>query len=126
MKCSHDWEAERSMLRRIKPEQVRLGMFVEAVDGNWSGQKFWRSRFLLDSPRDLEILRASSVDGVIINTFKKGCPPFSVEKECHRIAERAGRAGIADDQTVKAAHQLDLRRSENGQINSSRHGSAGC
>ncbi|WP_373694497.1 DUF3391 domain-containing protein [Rhizobium sp. AN63] len=64
------------MLRRIKPEQVRLGMFVEAVDGNWSGQKFWRSRFLLDSPRDLEILRASSVDGVIINTFKKGCPPL--------------------------------------------------
>ncbi|NSZ66564.1 HD-GYP domain-containing protein (plasmid) [Agrobacterium tumefaciens] len=76
------------MLRRIKPEQVRLGMFIEAVDGNWDGKKFWRSRFLLDSPRDLEILRASSVDGVIINTIKKGYPaPLASKKNVTELPE---------------------------------------
>ncbi|SCX35591.1 HD-GYP domain-containing protein [Agrobacterium rosae] len=56
------------MLKRIKPTQVRLGMFIEAVDGEWERQPFWRSRFLLDNPDDVMTLKASGVKGVIINT----------------------------------------------------------
>lgn len=56
------------MLRRIKPEQVRLGMFIEGIDGHWQEQRFWRSRFLLDRPNDLESLKRSGVAGVIIDT----------------------------------------------------------
>ncbi|NTC82474.1 DUF3391 domain-containing protein [Agrobacterium tumefaciens] len=55
------------MLKRIKPKQVSLGMLIEAIDGTWKGQPFWRSRFLLNRPEDVEALKASGVKKVIIN-----------------------------------------------------------
>jgi HD-GYP domain-containing protein (c-di-GMP phosphodiesterase class II) len=60
------------MLKRIKPTQVRLGMYIEAVEGSWAGQLFWRSRFLLSRPYDLEMLTAGSVDAIVINTDEGG------------------------------------------------------
>ncbi|WP_312808338.1 HD-GYP domain-containing protein [Agrobacterium cavarae] len=56
------------MLKRINPIQVRLGMFVEAIDGEWIGQPFWRSRFLLDNVNDMRSLKLSGVRSVTINT----------------------------------------------------------
>lgn len=56
------------MLKHIRPEQVRLGMLVEAIDGDWKGKRFWRTRFLLSCPNDLQALQASSVNDIIINT----------------------------------------------------------
>lgn len=56
------------MLKHIKPKQVRLGMFIESVDGDWKGQRFWRNRFLLNRLEDAEALRSSDVDDVVINT----------------------------------------------------------
>ncbi|KRA05315.1 HD-GYP domain-containing protein [Rhizobium sp. Root564] len=58
------------MLKRIKPDEIHLGMFIEAIDGNWKGQRFWRSRFLLASPEEADTLRASRVEWVVINTEK--------------------------------------------------------
>ncbi len=55
------------MLKHIKPEQVRLGMFIERIDGDWKGQRFWRSRFLLDCPKDVEALRACGATDIVIN-----------------------------------------------------------
>lgn len=54
------------MLKHIKPQQVRLGMFIESVNGDWNGQRFWRSRFLLDCPKDTEALRSSDADDIVI------------------------------------------------------------
>jgi hypothetical protein len=34
------------MLKRIKPGQVSLGMFIQEITGRWERQPFWRSRFL--------------------------------------------------------------------------------
>ena len=56
------------MLKRIKPEQVQLGMFIESVDGIWVGTSFWRSRFLLACPKDVDKLKASKAKGIVINT----------------------------------------------------------
>lgn len=56
------------MLKHIKPEHVRLGMFIESVDGDWNGQRFWKSRFLLDCPKDVEALGSSDAADIVINT----------------------------------------------------------
>lgn len=56
------------MLRRIKPGQVRLGMFIEVIEGTWPDQPFWRSRFLLDRQKDVETLKTSGVEALVINT----------------------------------------------------------
>jgi putative nucleotidyltransferase with HDIG domain len=56
------------MLKRIKPEQVRLGMFIEAIEGSWVDNPFWRSQIRLLRAKDVEKLKLSSVDAVIIDT----------------------------------------------------------
>jgi putative nucleotidyltransferase with HDIG domain len=49
------------MLKRIAVTDVRLGMFVQELCGSWMEHPFWRTRFVLTDPRDMERLRQSSV-----------------------------------------------------------------
>lgn len=65
------------MLKHIKPEHVRLGMFIESVDGDWNGQRFWKSRFLLDCPKDVEALGSSDAADIVINTDEGADVVFS-------------------------------------------------
>lgn len=58
------------MLKKIKVEQVVAGMYLRELCGSWMEHPFWRTRFLLDDPEDLETLRASSIREVWIDTAK--------------------------------------------------------
>lgn len=58
------------MLQRIRRDQVKLGMFIESFDCSWFGHPFWRHRFLLSDPADLETLRDSGVDAILIDDAK--------------------------------------------------------
>ena len=58
------------MLKRIKSEQVRLGMYVEAIEGAWTDHPFWRNSFLLKHGKDVERLKSSNVNAVVIDTGK--------------------------------------------------------
>ncbi|WP_152046245.1 HD-GYP domain-containing protein [Aureimonas psammosilenae] len=55
------------MLKRIGRDEVRLGMFIERLEGNWLDHPFWRKRFILTEAADLAKLRASDVTGVVID-----------------------------------------------------------
>lgn len=55
------------MLKRIRVEDVRLGMFIHGFAGSWLDHPFWRNRFLLDDPQDLARIRASAVREVWID-----------------------------------------------------------
>ena len=55
------------MHRRISPGQVRLGMFIHGFEGAWLEYPFWRTGFLLERPRDLELLKASAISAVLID-----------------------------------------------------------
>lgn len=58
------------MLKRIPVSDLRLGMQVEELCGSWMEHPFWRTRFRLTDPRDLERIRASGVAHVWIDTSK--------------------------------------------------------
>lgn len=58
------------MLKRIKPAHVRLGMFIEAIEGSWIDHPFWHKQFRLERATDVEKLKSSAVSAVIINTVK--------------------------------------------------------
>ncbi|GGE23278.1 cyclic di-GMP phosphodiesterase [Aureimonas endophytica] len=60
----------RKGLRQIATHQVRLGMFIERLEGNWLDHPFWRKRFLIEAPADLARLRASAVAAVTIDEAK--------------------------------------------------------
>jgi HD-GYP domain-containing protein (c-di-GMP phosphodiesterase class II) len=58
------------MLKRIPVEDVQLGMFLHKLEGSWLSHPFWKSKFLLTDPEQLEDLKASQVAGVFIDTAK--------------------------------------------------------
>ena len=55
------------MLKRIPVEHVRLGMHIHKLDGAWLSHPFWKQRFVLSDPADLERLRRSGVPAVWID-----------------------------------------------------------
>lgn len=56
------------MLKRVETSELRLGMFIQRLEGNWFRHPFWKRRFLLQELWMLEALLASSVRTVIIDT----------------------------------------------------------
>lgn len=56
------------MLKRIDPAQVALGMFIHQFEGSWFNHPFWRARFLLTDPKQVEKVHESALDAVIIDT----------------------------------------------------------
>lgn len=63
-----------SMLQRVPVEDLRLGMFIRKLEGNWFTHPFFRSRFLLDDEDVLEQLRSSRVKAVIVDASKGAAP----------------------------------------------------
>lgn len=58
------------MLKKIPVEELRLGMHLHAMCGAWLDHPFWRTKFILHDPADLEKLRASCVAEVWIDAAK--------------------------------------------------------
>ncbi len=56
------------MLRQIPCEQVKLGMYVHGFGGSWFDHPFWRGKFALKSPEDVQRVRDSGVPYVLIDT----------------------------------------------------------
>lgn len=54
-------------LRRVAPDDVELGMFIQGFDGSWFDHPFWRTRFVLAKESDLTRVRESEVAAVIID-----------------------------------------------------------
>jgi HD-GYP domain-containing protein (c-di-GMP phosphodiesterase class II) len=55
------------MLKRIDVADVQLGMFIHKLEGSWLKHPFWRTKFLLTDAQTLADLRASEVEGVLID-----------------------------------------------------------
>jgi putative nucleotidyltransferase with HDIG domain len=58
------------MLKRVGVQQLRLGMHVHQLCGSWLEHPFWKSRFTLADPADLQRLRDSGVAECLIDTAK--------------------------------------------------------
>lgn len=55
------------MLKRIPVSQARVGMHLHKLDGAWLNHPFWRSRFTITDPADLQRLQGSDVPFVWID-----------------------------------------------------------
>lgn len=55
------------MLVRIELKDVEIGMFVHAFDGSWFDHPFWRRYFHVESQEQLDRIRNSGIDGIIID-----------------------------------------------------------
>ncbi len=58
------------MLKVVSTKQVRLGMFIQELKGDWIDHPFWNKAFKLEDPSDLKKLQASIIKEVVIDTSK--------------------------------------------------------
>ena len=58
------------MLKRIRTQDLTLGMFLHEFCASWMEHPFWRSQFLLQDPQDLVRIRQTSIQEVWIDTSK--------------------------------------------------------
>ena len=91
------------MLERIPREQVRLGMYIQAIEGPWLNHPFWKSKFLLSDPSDLQALLDSDIHAVLIDAAKgvgARASPEPPEQPCHIDAGKSD--GAQPPRAVKA------------------------
>ncbi|MCZ8076620.1 MAG: DUF3391 domain-containing protein, partial [Paucibacter sp.] len=58
------------MLKKIPIQQVQLGMYLQSMEGSWLSHPFWKTKFVLRDPADLEALLTSGVPMVWIDVSK--------------------------------------------------------
>ncbi|TDP63265.1 HD-GYP domain-containing protein [Roseateles toxinivorans] len=58
------------MLKKIESRQLQLGMFIQSFEGSWLSHPFWKTKFLLRDPADLEAIRKSGVATCWIDVAK--------------------------------------------------------
>lgn len=71
-------------IKRIPISELRLGMYIHRLGGNWFQHPFWKGNFLLRSPRDLDTIRRCGIPDVWVVTGKTpdgghaaAAPPFA-------------------------------------------------
>lgn len=62
--------APASPLKRIKVQDLRIGMFIHEFCGSWMDHPFWRNDFVVHDADDIARLRASSIQEVWIDCSK--------------------------------------------------------
>lgn len=58
------------MIKKIKTDDVRLGMYIHEIRGNWLEHPFWRKSFKLDNQKDFDKLLNCNLDEIWIDTDK--------------------------------------------------------
>ncbi|HZX32490.1 MAG TPA: HD-GYP domain-containing protein [Rhodocyclaceae bacterium] len=58
------------MLKKISVEHLRLGMHLHEFCGSWLDHPFWRTKFVIQDPKDLALVRASSIKEVWIDAAR--------------------------------------------------------
>jgi putative nucleotidyltransferase with HDIG domain len=112
------------MLKRIAAKDIRIGMFITELCGSWMEHPFFKTKFLLEDPQDLESLLKSGIKEVWINTDKgldadeivQGKTLSDVELETETMLHDVVRTNRTEKTTmlaeVKNAQQICARAKE--------------
>ncbi len=94
------------MLKQIPLSDLELGMFVHKMQGNWFDHPFWKSKFLIDEEDKLRTLKASQIEGVVIDTTKgRDVSPKTVE--CEAANDRAAPTSAGRINKIKSRRSID-------------------
>ncbi len=111
------------MLKRIRVEQLVLGMHIKEFCGSWMEHPFWRSSFVIDDPRDLELIRASSIREVWIDSAQgldvpAGQAVVSEAEAAAQVEAGLARIAVTERQTMPVPLHEELERAARICLNS--------
>ncbi len=99
------------MLKKINVDQLTVGMHLHEFCGSWMEHPFWRTKFVIKDPKDIEAIRASSIREVWIDA-KKGLDCIDgVSREASEAEVEAELQAAAATQ-APAAHRKATMREE--------------
>ncbi|PKV43062.1 putative nucleotidyltransferase with HDIG domain [Janthinobacterium sp. 61] len=113
------------MLKKITSNELVLGMYVERLGRSWLDTPFWTRSFLLESPADLERIRAARLCEVWIDTARglalaepaSACasfaavePPVANAAPAPAPAAHAGPARSREEEMAHARRLLERSR----------------
>jgi cyclic di-GMP phosphodiesterase len=105
------------MLRRIKAEQLQVGMFVARLGGSWINHPFWRARFLLNSEDQVNQIRSAGVQEVWIDILKgRNLPAPEAPPPEIALPELAAPASTLEAEFVHARELLQSGKSVIGSM----------
>jgi putative nucleotidyltransferase with HDIG domain len=58
------------MLKRIRVDQLNVGMHLKGFCGSWMDHPFWRTGFVIKDPKDIQLILASKITEVWIDCSK--------------------------------------------------------
>lgn len=99
------------MLKKIATSEVKLGMFVQSLEGSWLSHPFWKTKFVLTDEADLVALQASGVPAVWIDT-SKGRDVQEVQQAASAVAVAAGPAPAQEPMPAPATEPQPSARFE--------------
>lgn len=110
------------MLKRIRVEQLTLGMHLKEFCGSWMEHPFWRSGFVLTDPDDIKAILASSIREVWIDcsqgldvalgevTVSEAESEAQIDVELNQVAQAQRQtAPVSAEQEIARAAQICLQ-----------------
>lgn len=98
------------MVKRIEKDQLRVGMYIESVEGAWLNMPFAGRRFLLKDPTHLEAIKNSNLSGIYINPVK-GIDVADTEQRPIKLQQTAARSGTSRNATGRKAAKQEVTTS---------------
>lgn len=94
------------MLKKIKVEQLKLGMHLKEFCGSWMEHPFWRTAFVITDPKDIESILASSIKEVWIDSAKG----LDVSKEEVIVSEAETESQVEAELNLAAQEERQIAK----------------
>jgi HD-GYP domain-containing protein (c-di-GMP phosphodiesterase class II) len=103
------------MLKKIQVEQLVVGMHLKEFCGSWMEHPFWRTGFVIVDPKDIDLVRNSSIKEVWIDSSKgldvPGDAPVITEAQSNEQVEaELSRAALERREVAPVSTQVELVR----------------
>jgi HD-GYP domain-containing protein (c-di-GMP phosphodiesterase class II) len=98
------------MLKKIRVDQLSLGMHVHELEGSWLSHPFWKTKFLLRDPGDLRKLLDSGVQECWIDVSKGADVVTAAAEPAPAPAEAPAVPRVAPEPKAAAESRASARR----------------
>ena len=89
---------------RVPVSAVRVGMFIDSMEGSWWLNPFWKTRFQVTTPKQVATLVASDLQWVVIDTDRGSAPDATEQATPPRATPPAAAPSLAS--SPRAAAEL--------------------
>ncbi|WP_005036596.1 HD-GYP domain-containing protein [Holophaga foetida] len=109
------------MIKKVRKEDLKLGMYIHDLNCGWMDHNFFRSRFMLRKEEDLQKIHASGITELYIDTVKgidaDGPTQQEVEQKIHDSMTDIAAAAANLGHTTSHKEELAVAKAIHGEAN---------